>query len=80
MAVTVEHLVLNGEPHVAVVVRDNGIVISQASLPHLFEPFTQFVRARTGKDGGLGIGLALARRFAQLHGGVVVLLVRILAV
>ncbi|MCX5545382.1 response regulator [Paraburkholderia sp. CNPSo 3076] len=71
IAVSVERLMRNGEPHVAVVVRDNGIGISQASLPHIFEPFAQFARARTGEDGGLGIGLALAQRFAQLHGGAV---------
>ncbi|TDG03248.1 response regulator [Paraburkholderia guartelaensis] len=71
IAVSVERLMRNGEPHVAVVVRDDGMGISQASLPHIFEPFAQFARARTGKDGGLGIGLALAQRFAQLHGGVV---------
>ncbi|MCP3727730.1 ATP-binding protein [Paraburkholderia sp. CNPSo 3272] len=72
IAVSVEHLVRNGEPHVAIVVRDNGIGISPASLPHIFEPFAQFARTHDGgKDGGLGIGLALAQRFAELHGGAV---------
>jgi len=48
-------------------VRDNGIGIAAEMLPRLFDMFTQADRARA--QGGLGIGLALARRLAELHGG-----------
>ena len=40
-----------------------------AEIPHLFEMFTRGDRVRSSHQGGLGIGLALARRLAVLHGG-----------
>jgi len=46
-------------------VRDNGIGIAPDLLPRLFEGFVQGDPRR----GGVGIGLALVRRFVELHGG-----------
>ena len=48
---------------------DNGIGIEPEMLPRVFEPFVQAQCASSHADGGLGIGLALVREFAQLHGG-----------
>jgi PAS domain S-box-containing protein len=48
---------------------DNGIGIAAEMLPRVFEPFVQAQCARSYADGGLGIGLALVREFAQMHGG-----------
>jgi len=53
----------------AISVRDNGEGIDPEALPRMFEMFTRGDRARTRTQGGLGIGLALARRLASLHGG-----------
>jgi PAS domain S-box-containing protein len=50
-------------------VRDTGIGMSPAEIPHLFEMFTRGDRARASHQGGLGIGLALSRSLAALHGG-----------
>ena len=54
---------------VLVRVRDSGIGIAADDLPRLFEPFTRLGGGVTRHDGGLGLGLALARQLAELHGG-----------
>ncbi len=54
---------------VAIVVKDNGLGIEAALLPHVFDLFTQGARTPDRAQGGLGIGLALVRSIANLHGG-----------
>lgn len=50
-------------------VRDTGIGIDPAVLPHIFEPFVQADTASPQARQGLGIGLALLRRLIEMHGG-----------
>ncbi|MEZ0314946.1 MAG: ATP-binding protein [Myxococcota bacterium] len=50
-------------------VRDTGIGISSDMLPHVFEPFMQASRALDRAQGGLGIGLTMVKRIAEMHGG-----------
>jgi len=52
-----------------VCVRDNGIGIEPAMLARIFDMFTQAGTAGAHSQGGLGIGLTLARRLVELHGG-----------
>jgi len=53
---------------VEVRVRDTGIGIPASFLPRIFEKFAQVTPALDA-EGGLGLGLALVRAIAQLHGG-----------
>ncbi|HEX4743041.1 MAG TPA: ATP-binding protein [Candidatus Limnocylindria bacterium] len=50
-------------------VRDEGVGIPQQFLPHVFELFAQAPRPLDRSSGGLGIGLAVVRELAHLHGG-----------
>ena len=50
-------------------VRDRGIGIDPELLPRIFDLFTQGARGLDRAQGGLGVGLTLARRLAQMHGG-----------
>ena len=52
-------------------VRDTGVGITTALLPHIFDLFTQAERSLDRSQGGLGIGLALVQRLTNLHGGTV---------
>jgi signal transduction histidine kinase/ActR/RegA family two-component response regulator len=53
----------------ALTVQDSGIGIPAEMLAQVFEPFTQLDRSLERARGGLGIGLALAKRLVELHGG-----------
>ncbi|VTT98761.1 multi-sensor hybrid histidine kinase : Chemotaxis protein methyltransferase CheR OS=Chondromyces apiculatus DSM 436 GN=CAP_7340 PE=4 SV=1: PAS_4: GAF_2: HisKA: HATPase_c: Response_reg [Gemmataceae bacterium] len=52
-------------------VRDTGIGLSPEMLTRVFDLFTQESRTIDRSQGGLGIGLTLARRLVEMHGGTV---------
>ena len=56
-----------GDGGVRVDVRDTGSGIAPEDLPHVFERHWRGGHAR--RDDGAGLGLAIARRIVELHGG-----------
>ena len=52
-----------------ITVSDSGVGISEANLPHVFEPFWQADSGLDRLKEGAGIGLPLARQLIALHGG-----------
>jgi two-component system sensor histidine kinase MtrB len=60
--------VRGAERRAVVVVSDGGAGFSPEELPHVFEPFYRGQNAR-GRETGYGLGLALAKRVVEVHGG-----------
>jgi signal transduction histidine kinase len=54
---------------IAIDVVDRGIGMSADDLRHAFKPFFRADRSRTRATGGLGLGLTLAKRIVDAHGG-----------
>jgi PAS domain S-box-containing protein len=52
-------------------VTDSGIGISREGLEHLFKPFSQIDSGLARKYEGTGLGLAMVKLLAELHGGAV---------
>ncbi|HSH78778.1 MAG TPA: ATP-binding protein [Herpetosiphonaceae bacterium] len=55
--------------NLVVAVRDTGIGIPTHELRRIFDRFYQVAEARTREHGGVGLGLAIARGFVELHQG-----------
>jgi two-component system OmpR family sensor kinase len=52
-------------------VSDHGVGIDRADAPHVFAPFFRGDRSRSRETGGVGLGLTLARRIIEAHGGTI---------
>jgi signal transduction histidine kinase len=53
-------------------VRDTGVGIAPAFLPHVFERFRQADAEQWRPVGGLGLGLSIVKQLAERHGGQVI--------
>ncbi|MFH0728821.1 MAG: PAS domain S-box protein [Pseudomonadota bacterium] len=54
---------------VTICVRDTGIGLKPEDLDRIFSPFEQAENAATRRYQGTGLGLALTKKFVELHGG-----------
>jgi two-component system, sensor histidine kinase len=58
-------------PYLCLEVADSGIGIAESKWPLLFRPFQQVDSSLSRRHEGTGLGLALTKRLAELHGGTV---------
>jgi len=65
--VTIDAGQRDGEVWIAV--RDTGVGLDPEMLPRVFDLFAQAERELDRRQGGLGLGLTVVRRIAELHGG-----------
>ncbi len=54
---------------IVIIIRDTGIGIAPNVLEHIFEHFYRADQARSTRTGGSGLGLTIARKIIEAHGG-----------
>ena len=72
------HMSVDCQKGVQVEVADSGLGISEVDLPHVFDPFFSTFDTLHHSSGsfeygkrGLGMGLAIAKKFVEMHGGTI---------
>jgi len=63
----IEISIINHQDSVKISVKDNGIGIPENRIREVFEPFHQLDSSSTRKAGGVGLGLALAKKIIEAH-------------
>jgi signal transduction histidine kinase len=64
----VEVIVERQSEHLVIDICDNGPGINKANIQRVFDPYIR-VSPQSGHDGGMGLGLSIARNIARAHGG-----------
>lgn len=68
---TIELLVIQNNEGVKLKVLNHGNTIAKEKLDRIFEQFYRLDTARTTQNGGVGLGLAIAKEIVELHGGTI---------
>jgi signal transduction histidine kinase len=58
-----------GPSGATITVKDSGIGIEQEQMAHIFDAFSRGGEGASDASDGLGLGLCIARRLVELHGG-----------
>ena len=61
----------NTSDHAEIEIRDTGIGIAPEFLEQVFQPFRRGSNQWLSSDAGLGLGLAIARKIVEMHGGTI---------
>ena len=67
----IELVVARDRDDVVFEVRDRGVGIAGEDLPRIFTAFFRSERSRSRETGGVGLGLTLAKRLVEAHGGAI---------
>lgn len=68
---TIQAEVSSQKGHAVFCVRDSGMGIEPEQLNHIFDLFAQAERSIDRHEGGLGVGLTVARSLVEMHGGTI---------
>jgi two-component system sensor histidine kinase ResE len=68
---TVRVIIIEEQHQVRLAVQDEGEGIPKEALPFIFDRFFRVNKARSRKDGGMGLGLAIVRQIVEAHGGTI---------
>jgi signal transduction histidine kinase len=68
---SVKVTVAAADDHARITVEDTGIGIAEADLSRVFSKFEQFSRQRSTGEKGAGLGLAICKGLAEMHGGAI---------
>ncbi|HUS89277.1 MAG TPA: ATP-binding protein [Desulfosporosinus sp.] len=68
---TVRVLIMEEQNQIRLAVQDEGEGIPKEALPFIFDRFFRVNKARSRKDGGMGLGLAIVRQIVEAHGGTI---------
>ncbi len=64
-------IIIEEQHQVRLAVQDEGEGIPKEALPFIFDRFFRVNKARSRKDGGMGLGLAIVRQIVEAHGGTI---------
>jgi signal transduction histidine kinase len=60
---------IEGRPYIKIEIKDTGIGMTEKDLKNLFKKYYRGEKAKEKEVGGFGIGLYLAKKIIELHGG-----------